>query len=168
MPVSTSLSTPVLKVALRLTMSQAYDVSVVTPLRDDAAFVARCAGDPGHAAVNRHREKLARQYRHRLQGAVLVPLVAEVGGRWHSSVPVLVRRLARAYVARTPALAGSAAVVTGRWAARLSAALLRGNAAVVQSAQPCDPPFLRDSAPAGVPLPGCSPDGDCAYELLVR
>ena len=103
-----------------------HDVSVVTPLRDDSAFVARCALQPGLAAALRHQDKLRRQYPHRLPGSVLIPLVVEVGGRWHASIPQLIRRLARAYVDRTPALAGAAAAVTSRWAARLSACLLRG------------------------------------------
>ena len=145
-----------------------YDVSVVTPLRDDASFIAACARTPGHAAATRHRYKLTQQYRHRLPGAVLVPLVVEIGGRWHDTVPPLVRRLAREYVARTPALAGSAASVTGRWAARLSAALLRGNAAVMLAARCELPTVARSSSPPGAYLPQCVPAGDSAYELLVR
>ena len=77
-----------------------YDVSVVTAMREDPAFVRACAATPGHAAATRHAEKLRDQYARRLPGARLVPLVAEVGGRWHPSVPDLVRKWARAYVAR--------------------------------------------------------------------
>ena len=44
-----------------------------------------------------------------------------------------IRRLARAYVLRTPGLGASAvSAVVGRWSARLSAALLRGNAFVLR------------------------------------
>ena len=39
---------------------------------------------------------------------------------------------------------------------------------VVQAAQPDEPQFLRDSAPSGSALPECSPEGDCAFERLVR
>ena len=65
----------------------AYDVSVVTPLRADADFREACAAEPGLACEQRHVFKLGRQYASRAPGAVLVPLVAEVGGRWHASVP---------------------------------------------------------------------------------
>ena len=67
----------------------AYDVSVVTALRKDRAFVAQCAATPGYAAQTRHEHKLSVQYRDRAPGALLHPLVVEVGGRWHSSVPPL-------------------------------------------------------------------------------
>ena len=144
-----------------------YDVSIVTPLRDDNVFVAACARSPGHAASARHLHKLGQQYPHRLPGAILLPLVAEIGGRWHSTVPTLVRRLARAYVQRTPLLAGAAAAVTARWAARLSALLYRGNAAVVGAARPVLPVSVGRSQ-VGAGLPHRLPEGDSSYELLVR
>ena len=49
---------------------------------------------PGLAAEQRHSHKLSRQYAHRRPGSRLVPLVAKIGGRWHPSVPQLVRRWA--------------------------------------------------------------------------
>ena len=144
-----------------------YDVSVVTPLRDDARFVESCARSPGHAAALRHREKLQQQYPHRLPGSQLIPLVAECGGRWHSSVPKLARLLARAYVRRTPALPGSAAArVVSRWAARLSALVLRGNAAVFRHAQP-EWLFVARGAAGDVSVSGLLPEGESVYELLV-
>ena len=39
----------------------AYDVSVVTPLREDASFREACAAEPGLAAERRHAAKLNRQ-----------------------------------------------------------------------------------------------------------
>ena len=148
--------------------SAAYDVSVVTPFRDDTAFVAACAREPGHAAAFRHRDKLERQYAERLPGSRLVPLVVEVGGRWHPSVPRLVRSLARAYVEREPGLpAGAEGAVVSRWAARLSAHLIRGCAACVRDVLP-GPPTAWPGEPAhGLGLPQCRPDGHSAYELLV-
>ena len=92
----------------------------------------------------------------------------EDGGRWHASVPSLVRGLARAYVARAAGLDPSAvAFVVDRWAARLSAILLRGNAATIRAAgySAGAPP------PSGDALPGlacCIPEGDSAFELLVQ
>eukprot|EP00973_Karenia_brevis_P052737 7327841-Karenia_brevis.AAC.1 len=50
----------------------AYDVSVVTPLRDDSAFREACAVAPGFAAEQRHTFKLERQYHGRLPGSMLV------------------------------------------------------------------------------------------------
>ena len=128
----------------------------------------RVQASPGHAATSRHQYKLRQQYPHRQLGAILVPLVAELGGRWHSSVPLLARRLACEYVARTPSLAGAASTVTARWAARLSALLYRGNAAVVQAAQPAFPVVARGTAASGGGLSHLIPEGDSAYELLVR
>ena len=113
----------------------AYDVSVVTPLREDARFREACAAEPGLAAERRHADKVDRQYRQRRPGTTLVPLVAEIGGRWHPSVPRLVRRLAKDACARSanPGL-DIAATMAARWGARLSALLIRGNAAVQRAA----------------------------------
>ena len=122
---------------------------MVTPFRDDATFQEQCAGSAGHAASYRHAYKLDRQYPHRTPGAVLVPLVVEAGGRWHSSVPALVRGLAREYVARTPGLEASAvSAVVARWAARLSATLIRGNGMLYHAAglRAVEDPFPGDAA----------------------
>ena len=96
----------------------------------------------------------------------MVPLVAEIGGRWHPSVPRLVRRLAKDACARSanPGL-DIAATMAARWGARLSALLIRGNAAVQRAAH-CE---LRDeprpwAAEVGS-LPHLLPEGDCSYEL---
>ena len=150
----------------------AYDVSVVTALRKDRAFVAQCAATPGYAARARHDHKLSVQYRDRLPGALLHPLVVEVGGRWHSSVPPLLRRFAREHVQRGTAVgerytSGAEALVLARWAARLSAALLRGNAAVHRRAGYSPPARVaEDALPAG-PLAHLVPEGESAYELFV-
>ena len=99
---------------------------------------------------------------------MLVPLVVEAGGRWHPSVPALVRGLAREYVARTPGLdATAASAVVARWSARLSATLIRGNGMCFRAAglSAVEEPYPGDAA-AGM---ACSvPEGDCAYELLVQ
>ena len=99
----------------------AYDVSIVMPLREDAGFHEACATEPGLAAELRHYNKSARQYRQRWPGTTRVPLVAEIGGRWHPSVPLLVRRLAKEAAGRSGVtIAGrdSAAAFTARWSAR--------------------------------------------------
>ena len=112
--------------------------------------------------------KFDSQYVLRLPGSRLVPLVAEAGGRWHPSVAPLLRQLAREYIARTPGLLDApVSPVLSRWVARLSATLMRGNAAIVHglgARLPCAAP--RDAAPSG-PLPAVCPEGDSAYELLV-
>ena len=95
-------------------------------------------------------------------------LVVEAGGRWHSSIPALVRGLARDYVARTPGLDATAvSAVVARWAARLSATLIRGNGLLFRAAglSAVEEAFPGDAA-AG--LACCIPEGDCAYELLVQ
>ena len=127
----------------------AYDVSVVTPFRDDATFREQCAGTAGHAANFRHAHELNHQYPHRTPGAVLIPLIVETGGRWHASIPGLVRGLARDYVARTPGLDASAvSAVVARWAARLSAILIRGNGMLFRAAglSAVEEPFPGDAA----------------------
>ncbi len=146
-----------------------YDVSVVTPLRADPEFVAVCARSPGHAGAERHLYKLTRQYAQRVPGSRLVPLVVEVGGRWHKSVPALARDLAREYVARTPGLSGYAqGAVVARWQARWSALLIRGVAGVKREL--AGPRASWMDSPAGPSRDGLchlEPEGACAYELLV-
>ena len=144
----------------------AYDVSVVTAHRKDRTFVASCAAEPGFAGRRAHERKLNVQYAARLPGARLVPLIVEVGGRWHESVPLLLLRLARAYVARAPGLEPEAVgLVVSRWAARLSAALLRGNAAVLRRAGYSIPPRCDADIGDGAPLAHLVPEGPSAYEL---
>jgi hypothetical protein len=146
----------------------AYDVSVVIAFRKDRTFVAAGAGEPGYAGRRAHTRKLDEQYVARLPGARLVPLIVEVGGRWHESVPPILRRLARAYVARAPGLEAQAVgLVVSRWAARLSAALLRGNAAVLRRAGYSLPPRCDAEVGDGAPLAHLLPEGPSAYELLV-
>ena len=156
-----------------------YDVSVATPHRDDPTFVTNCARWPGFAAAERHAYKLRRQYPHRLPGASLIPLVLETGGRWHPSVPSLARRLARDYVSRAPGFSPSAvSAVVARWAARLSAILAHGHAAVLLDSGFPPPPgrdtqgCVADSSEVGIGqgaarLPMFLPEGHCSYELLV-
>ena len=99
----------------------------------------------------------------------MVPLVAEVGGRWHPSVPDLVRKWARAYVARCPELPEYAVgQVASRWAARLSALLIRGNALIASEALPAPGPGRAAPPAASGGLPDLCPEGESAYELLVR
>ena len=149
----------------------AYDVSVVTALRKSRTFVAECARSPGHAASQRHDHKLRVQYAARLPGSRLYPLVVEVGGRWHPSVPPLLRRLARESLglsADPSGLSDSIGPVVSRWMARLSAALIRGNAAVHRRAGYLPPPVVPAEAGIGGPLAHMVPEGDSAYELWVR
>jgi len=151
----------------------AYDVSVVTALRKAPSFVDACARCPGHASATRHDYKLRVQYAQRLPHTQLYPLVAEVGGRWHPSVPPLLRRLAREHIHHSLDLGPTtgrdgAGLLVARWMARLSATLIRGNAAVHRRAGYC-PPAARLSEPSlGGPLAHLVPEGDSAYELWVQ
>ena len=77
------------------------------------------------------------QYKHWIPWSSLVPLTAETGGRWHSTIPPLVRKLAKEYLARAPGLEDDAlGAVVARWGALLSALLIRGNGVGVRSC--CD------------------------------
>ena len=79
-----------------------------------------------------------------------------------------IRRLARDYVARCPGLDASAVgPVVARWGARLSALLLRGNAAVMRAGGLPRPATLGVDAPGSASLCHSLPVGECAYELLV-
>ena len=147
----------------------AYDVSVHTAFRADPEFVEKCAETPGHAAMVGGEHKDSHQYKHRIPGSRLVPLTAETGGRWHHTIPPLVRKLAKEYLWRTPGLEEAAlGAVVARWGARLSALLIRGNGVAVRSC--CD---LSWAVSPHVDVPGhpllhhLVPEGDCAYELLV-
>ncbi len=123
---------------------------------------------PSFVANRAYHRKLHSQYASRTSGARLVPLVVEVGDRWHDSVHPLLLRLARAYVVRALGLGPEA---TGRvmahWAARLSAALLRGNAAVLRRAGCTPPPWTHVDVADGSPLARLVPEGPSAYELFV-
>ena len=99
----------------------------------------------------------------------MVPLTAEVGGRWHPGAVKLLRQLAREYVARTPGLDATATgAVVARWAARLSATLIRGNAAVERAAWADRETLCGVGGDEEGVLGHQLPEGDCAYELLVR
>ena len=127
------------------------------------------ARTPGHASEVRHKDKLRYQYGGRLPNARLIPLVVEVGGRWHPSVREVAHTLARAYVRRTAALSDEAlGQVVSRWAARLSAILVRGSAAVLSHAGFAPAAAPRDCVVGAGPLPHIVPEDDSAYELLVR
>ena len=92
----------------------------------------------------------------------------ETGGRWHVSIPPLVRCLAKEYLQRTPGLEDDAlGAVVARWGARLSALLIRGNGAVVRAGGPplAVSPHVDIIGNSG--LHDLVPEGDCAYELLV-
>ena len=98
----------------------------------------------------------------------MVPLVVETGGRWHPSVPSLVRRLARSYVQRTLGLPDHAvAAVVSRWSARLSALLVRGNGLVAREVVPHRPARRGAGAGDADVLPSHCPEAESAYELLV-
>ena len=147
----------------------AYDISVVIALRDDVSFIEACATEAGLAAHQRHEYKLTTQYADRIPGSRLVPLVAEVGGRWHPSVPGLVRNLARERASRYPVFQDEAsAALVSRWSARLSALLIKGNAAVVRHSVAIDPAPIRVDSWEGARtgLPHLLPEGDSSYELV--
>ena len=56
--------------------------------------------------------------------------------------------------------------IAARWGARLSALLVRGNAAVQRAAQPAPPLAQRTWCADACPVPHLIPEGECAYELL--
>lgn len=133
----------------------AYDVTVVTALRASPAFLRLASSTPGHAAVIRHDYKLSQQYIGRLPGARLVPLVAEVGGRWHPQVHRLLLIWSREAGLRNPQWGDAAApLLRRRWCRRFSANIVRGSAQVLLESLPgplpdLDPPsrmFLKPSA----------------------
>ena len=98
--------------------------------------------------------------------ATLIPLVAEIGGRWHPSVPQLVRRLAKGATLRQGRDDDHfAAMLTSRWSARLSALLIRGNGAVLCAARCKQAPPRRPWDASTSALPHSLPEGDCLYEL---
>ena len=146
----------------------AYDISVVTPLKVDAGFREACASEAGLAAEQRHAYKLSRQYSQRRPGSILVPLVAEIGGRWHPTVPRLVRKWAKEAADRSnaPDPVQYAAALTARWAARLSALLMRGNAAVQRTLRRGCTASLRPWHDDAGPLPHLAPVGTSSYELM--
>ena len=116
------------------------------------------AQEPGHAGRRAPKRKFDEQYAVRLPGSRLVLLIVEVCGRWHGSAPPLLRRLARTCVARAIGLGPQVVgLVVSRWAARLSAAVLRGNEAVLRQAGCSNPP--RCEADVGV---GAPPRTSCA------
>ena len=140
------------------------------PIVQEMCFVI-LARSPGHAASRRHDHKLQVQYAARLPGSRLHPLVVEVGGRWHPSVTSLLRRLARESLGQLSdpsGLSHSIGPVVSRWMARLSAALIRGNAAVHRRAGYWPPPVVQAESGVGGPLAHMVPEGDSAYELWVR
>ena len=90
------------------------------------------------------------KYKNRIPGSRLVTLTAETGGRWHHTIPPLVRKLAKEYLRRTPGLEDDAlGAIVARWGARLSALLIRDNGVVVRSC--CD---LSWAASPHVDVPG--------------
>ena len=96
-----------------------------------------------------------------------MPLVAEIGGRWHPSVPLLVRRLAKEATSRVGSGGQTyAAALASRWAARLSAHLLRGNAAVQRALHREPSVALEERGACATSLPHLLPEGECNYELL--
>ena len=143
----------------------AYDVSVHTVFRANPRFVAACAATPGHAAAEGGKRKSKVQYKHRSPGAVLIPLTAEVGGRWAQPAVKLLRKLSREYISREPALPSSSlGPVVGRWAARLSAILIRGNAAVVRAGGGEFSPSPEVGISGSHTLAHLVPEGKCTYE----
>ena len=81
----------------------------------------------------------------------------------------LLWQLARDYIARTPGLDPSAhGAVVSRWGARLSAILIRGNAAVVRACIGERPTAPHVDVPGSSSLAHLLPEGDCAYELYVE
>jgi len=148
----------------------AYDITAVTALRADVPFVTKCSTSPGHAATTRYDFKFKRQYRGRLKGARLVPLVVELGGRWHPQVHRLLLVWSREASLRNPLWGDAAApLLLRRWSRRLSAILLRGIAQVLLEALPGPTP--SDSSPGLVDplvaLPQCIPEGASSYELFL-
>ena len=97
-------------------------------------------------------------------------LVVETGGRWHQSVPALARALARDVVGHLEGFEDrDLGAVVAWWGARLSALLIRGNALALRVLAPPPAPEPLAMGVLGYgPLPHAVPEGDSAYELLVR
>ena len=82
-------------------------------------------------------------------------------------MPRLVRQLAKECAARSagPGREYSSAIAA-RWAARLSALLMRGNAAVQRAARTDERPVPRPWSEDAGALPHLLPEGECLYELV--
>jgi len=76
------------------------------------------------------------------------------------------RQLAKATAARSSARGQDyAAAIAARWGARLSALLIRGNAAVQRKARVVFPLVQRLGCEGAGSLPHSLPEGECLYEL---
>jgi hypothetical protein len=151
--------------------SGAYDVSAVTWAVSDERALGKAAVEAGSLANVRYHDKLARQYKNRT--GRLIPLIVECGGRWHSHTERLILQLSRQAAQRTAGWgAGSEALIRSRWAARLSATLLRGVAQVYLDALPglthTGRPWSETGVDGRESLEHQIPEGPSAYELWVR
>ena len=81
-------------------------------------------------------------------------------------MPLLVRRLAKECAAASVDSDRFAAALTARWGARLSALLIRGNAAVHRACRAALGVAPRPWSGEAGPLPHSLPEGECNYELL--
>ena len=148
----------------------AYDVTAVSALTSSAAFVTSCSLTPGHAAVIRYNQKLKQQYQGRIEGSRLIPLVVELGGRWHPQVHHSLLAWVREACLRNLHWGDSAApLLLRRWSRRLSALLLRGVAQVLLESLPGSPHLDTPSppGPSGIAVPNCIPEGASSYELFL-
>ena len=141
-------------------------MSIATALTGKADFQQKCAEKAGVAAEARHDHKLDVKYGRRIAGASLVPVVGEIGGRWHPSVHGLLQRMARDACRRNPLWGdGAAKAVVRRWGLRLSAVVMRAVAQVALEAIPRlnQPPVAEQLA--AVVLPDLLADSEGSYNI---
>ena len=143
-----------------------FDVSVVHAISLTPSILRNNSAEPGCAASRRYGEKLV-HYNSRVAGTHFVPLIWETGGRSHPAVRNLLTQLAKETALTKPHLPSSiAAPLLHRWLARLSATLIRGNAAAHLRLTPhLDRTLSQRSHP--IPLPSSECGGACLFEALV-
>ena len=110
----------------------ALDVTIVNPLQ--GALVQEAANTPGHALQVAHRRKLDKSWDAcNEQGIVFLPLAVESLGAWHQSAVAEVKKLASAKARHT---GEEESVEVARLFQKLSIALMRGNAALMNNRIP--------------------------------
>ena len=113
----------------------ALDVTVINPLQ--SAEVRGAATTPGHALNTAHKRKLDKSWEAcQRQGIEFIPIAVESFGAWHPSAVAEVSKLGSALARQNGDDEG---VTIQRLFQKLSVALMRGNAALLNNRRPPDP-----------------------------
>ena len=113
----------------------ALDVTVINPLQ--SAEVRGAAATPGHALNTAHKRKLDKSWEAcQRQGIEFIPIAVESFGAWHSTAVAEVSKLGSALARQNGDDEG---VTIQRLFQKLSVALMRGNAALLNNRRPPEP-----------------------------